>query len=149
MYQVIEARDAIQHVIRQVKKREIYLGFELIQGEKGVVGAIIKTQRYKYMLKFQKSLFELFEYSENGEIIKSKGVSFRSDQLYQCYDDNIFPMVCLKDGRIYFTTASYWLDWSIEHHKPGFKVINRKEDRKEKADNYTYYNIDIDKLNAY
>ena len=84
-----------------------------------------------------------------SNVISAKGVSFRSDQLYDCYDNYMFPMIVLTDGRIFFTTASRWLDWSIEKHNPEYPTISRERDRIEKVDDYTYYNIDLDELTPY
>lgn len=148
-YKLIEAKQAVRHTLRELKKREIVRGFKLKEGEKGIIGAIIETQHWKYFMKFQKQVYRNFSYRDGTKVFDEEATAFPREDLYDCYDNNIIPMVVFKDGSIYICTASRWIDWSIKYHSKDYPTIIRKEDRKVKTDNLTYYNIPIRELTPF
>lgn len=129
-------KDAIILAYNHIKKNERIISCKNIMGEWGIRGQYIKTEKNKYLVYFRKNPYHSFSYFENGKRIRGWGVSNAKENLEMFRDSKI---ICVfSDEKMYVLESSVWIDWSVNHN-----TIQRPEDRKNRVDGFTYYNIPL------
>ena len=150
MVLINDVNQAIIFAKSEIEKKEGISKIDIFYGQKGVGGAyIITPQNNTYCVKFQKSYFYSFSWKEADKVCRQIGISFRSDQIYECSEKNIIPMVVLSDGKMYCYPAKDWIAWCNKYYSEGKNVIYKHNDRQNSTDTFTYYNIPISLVTRY
>lgn len=134
--------EAINYFVGEVSKKEKIKSAHYFNREKGVAGAIVRTDKRDYFVSFLKNYFESFYYYEGGEKKKVYGVALSLHDLKHCIEHGYLPVKVTYDNRIYCCPASKWMEWCVEH-KDSSNAIKRAQDRMEQTDSFVYFNIPL------